>query len=323
MQRRVYSYKRHAGESLSRISYLGYRHLFGVITEEEEQERLTARQNILDALERLPELDRKTAEQIAEAAVAYFEAQHVKLRLLDLECRLGLTSEQALLRAYEDAAYLGGRAASAVLLPRSFLTHGPGPSFLADAAKVCLALSVDQRVGSLYASLFSDNEGYRSMSTPKERLNELGLKLPAPTKVPEGLHLPFSFVNVRGERVIFSGHPKNAADGSIAGPFGVLGKDFSTEQGYAEAREVALTVLANIEAEIGDLTRIVGWTRVFGMVTSAPGYTEQHLVVNGFSDLIIEVFGSTIGRHARSAIGVPGLPLGFAMEIEGEVLISP
>lgn len=161
------------------------------------------------------------------------------------------------------------------------------------------------------------------MPTPEERLHELGLRLPAPTRVPDGLHLPFSFVNVRGERVLFSGHPRNAADGSIAGPFGVLGADLTTEQGYTEARWVALSVLANLKAEIGALSRISGWCRVFGMVTSAPGYTEQHLVVNGFSDLIIDVFGPDKGRHARSAIGVPGLPLGFAMEIEGEVLISP
>lgn len=161
------------------------------------------------------------------------------------------------------------------------------------------------------------------MQTPEERLHDLGLRLPAPTRVPDGLHLPFSFVNVRGERVLFSGHPRNAADGSIAGPFGVLGADLTTEQGYAEARGVALSVLANLKAEIGALSRISGWSRVFGMVTSAPGYTEQHLVVNGFSDLIIDVFGQDKGRHARSAIGVPGLPLGFAMEIEGEVMISP
>ena len=112
-------------------------------------------------------------------------------------------------------------------------------------------------------------------------------------------------------------------DGSISGPFGVVGADMTTEQGYAEAREVALTVLANLKAEIGELSRIVGWVRVFGMVASAPNYSEQHLVVNGFSDLIIEVFGKDVGRHARSAIGVYGLPLGFAMEIEGEVLINP
>lgn len=159
------------------------------------------------------------------------------------------------------------------------------------------------------------------MLSPENRLEELGLKLPNPTQVPEGLHIPFKLINVRGNRAVFSGHPKTAPDGSIAGPFGVVGEDFTTDQGYAEARAVALSVLANLKAEIGDLSRIEGWLRVFGMVTSAPGYSEQHLVVNGFSDLIIDVFGEDVGCHARSAIGVSSLPLGFAMEIEGEVLI--
>ena len=161
------------------------------------------------------------------------------------------------------------------------------------------------------------------MPTPESRLDALGLALPQPTKLPEGLHLPFVFVNIRGDRALFSGHPKNAPDGSIAGPFGVVGADITTEQGYDHARDVALSVLANLKAELGDLSRIVGWARVFGMVTSAPDYAEQHLVINGFSDLILEVFGPDIGRHARSAVGVAGLPLGFAMEIEGEVLIRP
>lgn len=159
------------------------------------------------------------------------------------------------------------------------------------------------------------------VTTPEERLAALGLKLPQPTKLPEGLHIPFAFVNIRGERALFSGHPKNGADGSITGPFGVVGTDITTEEAYAEAREVALSVLANLKSEIGELSRIIGWVRVFGMVTSASGYSEQHLVVNGFSDLIIDVFGQEVGCHARSAIGVSGLPLGFAMEIEGEVLI--
>ncbi len=159
------------------------------------------------------------------------------------------------------------------------------------------------------------------VTTPEERLAALGLKLPQPTKLPEGLHVPFAFVNIRGERGLFSGHPKNGADGSITGPFGVVGADLTTEEAYAEAREVALSVLANLKSEIGELSRIIGWVRVFGMVTSASGYSEQHLVVNGFSDLVIAVFGQEVGRHARSAIGVSGLPLGFAMEIEGEVLI--
>ena len=161
------------------------------------------------------------------------------------------------------------------------------------------------------------------MTTPEGRLQDLGLELPQPTKLPDGLDIPFEFVNVRGERALFSGHPKSAMDGSIAGPFGVVGEGLTTDQAYIEAREVALSVLANLKAELGELSRIVGWVRVFGMVTSAPGYCDQHVVVNGFSDLIIDVFGHDVGRHARSAIGVSGLPLGFAMEIEGEVLIAP
>ena len=111
-------------------------------------------------------------------------------------------------------------------------------------------------------------------------------------------------------------------DGQITGPFGRLGADLTTEEGYAEARGIALTVLANLKAEIGDLSRVKGWVRVFGMVTSTTDYTEQHLVLNGFSDLILEVFGPEVGRHSRSAIGVAALPLGFAMEIEGEALIA-
>jgi hypothetical protein len=114
---------------LLRFSYLGYRRLFGIITEEEEAERLAARENILAALNRLTELDLETAEMIANEAVAYFEAQHAELRLLDLEYRLGLTSEEALLRAYEDVAYLD----ASVLLG--------GTAFTAGAAKLGVNLS--------------------------------------------------------------------------------------------------------------------------------------------------------------------------------------
>jgi enamine deaminase RidA (YjgF/YER057c/UK114 family) len=156
------------------------------------------------------------------------------------------------------------------------------------------------------------------MTTPETRLAELGLTLPAPVVVPPGLTLPFAFVNIRGTRVLFSGHPAQAADGSIAGPHGRLGADLTLQQGEAAARDIALSVLANVKAEIGELSRIAGWTRVFGMVNSTPGFSDQHLVINGFSELIIAVFGASIGRHARSAIGVASLPLGFAIEIEGE-----
>tara|TARA_B100001175_G_scaffold184641_1_gene156823 strand:+ start:268 stop:555 length:288 start_codon:yes stop_codon:yes gene_type:complete len=94
------------------------------------------------------------------------------------------------------------------------------------------------------------------------------------------------------------------------------------EEAQDAAEGIALSVLSNLKAEIGGLSRIKGWVRVFGMVNSAPGFSEQHLVINGFSNLIMKVFGAKIGRHARSAIGVAGLPLNFAIEIEGEVLLD-
>jgi enamine deaminase RidA (YjgF/YER057c/UK114 family) len=159
------------------------------------------------------------------------------------------------------------------------------------------------------------------MPTPEERLIERGLILPAPVKLPPTLHLPFAFINVRGNRALISGHPKQDASGAIDGPYGIVGIDWTTEQAYEEARSVGLAILANLKSEIGELSRVAGWVRVFGMVNSAPNFDQQHLVINGFSDLIIDVFGSDIGRHARSAIGVAGLPMNFAMEIEAEVLL--
>ena len=75
----------------------------------------------------------------------------------------------------------------------------------------------------------------KELQTPEERLAELGLVLPGPANLPEGLHLPFSFINIRGDRALISGHPKQAETGGIAGPFGVVGTDYTTEQGYIEA----------------------------------------------------------------------------------------
>ncbi|MEO1688768.1 MAG: RidA family protein [Pseudomonadota bacterium] len=161
------------------------------------------------------------------------------------------------------------------------------------------------------------------MTSPEDRLAGLGLALPAPVKEPPGVTLPFAVVNVRGDRAFISGHPAQGPDGSVIGPYGVLGADMTTEEGHAAARQTGLSILANLRAEIGSLSRVAGWGRVFAMVASSPGYTEQHLVANGFSDLIVEVFGPDIGRHSRSAVGVAALPLGFALEIEAEVLLRP
>ncbi|MCP3968956.1 MAG: RidA family protein [Rhodobacteraceae bacterium] len=160
------------------------------------------------------------------------------------------------------------------------------------------------------------------METPEQRLQAIGLDLPAPAVLPEGVHLPFSLVNVRGNRALISGHPQQDGSGRIIGPFGQVGTDLTTAEAQAAARGIGLSVLANLKAEIQDLSRIAGWVRVFGMVNSAPGYTEQHLVLNGFSDLIVSVFGPDIGRHSRSAIGVAGLPMNFAIEIEAELQLD-
>jgi len=160
------------------------------------------------------------------------------------------------------------------------------------------------------------------MTTPEDRIAALGLELPDPIKLPPGMKLPFSFINIRGNRALISGHPRHGADGSINGPYATLGMDMTTEEGYVAARDIALCALANLKAEVGELSRVSGWVRVFGMVASTPQFTEQHLVVNGFSDLILEAFGPDIGSHARSAIGVAALPMGFAIEVEGEVLLD-
>ena len=151
------------------------------------------------------------------------------------------------------------------------------------------------------------------------RLKELGLELPAPVRRPP-VHLPFTFVNVRGDRALISGHPRHDASGAITGPFGQLGKELTTAEGYEAAKGIALSVLANLKDEIGSLDRITGWTRVFGMVNSAPGYSEQHLVINGASNLIAEVLGEA-GKHARAAVGMACLPLNAAVEIDAVIEI--
>jgi len=160
------------------------------------------------------------------------------------------------------------------------------------------------------------------MTTPEDRIEQLGLSLPAPVSIPPTLHLPFSFVNIRGDRAFISGHPKQTSEGKIGGPYGKVGAELTTQEAQQAAQDIGLSVLANLKAEIGQLSRVAGWLRVFGMVNSAPGYDQQHLVINGFSDLIISVFGPEIGRHARSAIGTAGLPMNFAIEIEAELLLS-
>lgn len=153
------------------------------------------------------------------------------------------------------------------------------------------------------------------------KLEALGLVLPVPIKTPPGVRLPFASVRTHGNRAYISGHGPQLPDGSLAQPLGKVGAEVSLEEGYYAARLTALSILANLKRELGDLDRVTAWLRVFGMVNSAPGFTRQPAVINGFSDLILELYGTEVGQHARSATGMAELPFRLPVEIEAEVEI--
>jgi len=157
------------------------------------------------------------------------------------------------------------------------------------------------------------------MARIEERLQALGLVLPPPLQPPPGLVLPFRFVRVSGDRAWVAGHGPQNADGSLAQPLGKLGREVTLEQGYAAARLTALSMLGSLRRELGSLDRIAAWTRVFGMVNSADGFNRQPAVINGFSELILELFGPEVGAHARSAVGLSELPFDIPVEIEAEL----
>ncbi|HEY6513287.1 MAG TPA: RidA family protein [Burkholderiaceae bacterium] len=157
------------------------------------------------------------------------------------------------------------------------------------------------------------------MSTIEAKLAALGLQLPAPLQVPPGVKLPFQFVRVDGTRVFVSGHGPQSADGSLAAPLGKLGRELTLEQGYQQAHNVALSILGSLQRAVGDLDRVRQWNRVFGMVNSAPGFNRQPAVINGFSDLILQLYGPEAGGHARSAVGMAELPFDIPVEVEAEL----
>ncbi|TMG83080.1 MAG: RidA family protein [Betaproteobacteria bacterium] len=154
------------------------------------------------------------------------------------------------------------------------------------------------------------------------RLQQLGLALPAPIKPPAGVRLPFAFIRMRGNRALVSGHGPQNMDGSIAQPLGKLGRELTVDEGYRAARLTALSILGSLKRELDDLDRVRAWLRVFGMVASAPGFGQQPAVINGFSDLIVELYGADAGKHARSAVGMAELPFNMPVEIEAEVEIE-
>ena len=118
-----------------------------------------------------------------------------------------------------------------------------------------------------------------------------------------------------GNLMFVSGHGPLRVDGKPSAR-GKVGRELTVEQGYQVAREVGLALLATIRASVGSLDRIKRVVKVLGMVNSAEGFGDQPRVVSGFSDLMVEVFGDAIGKHARSAVGMGGLPVNIPVEIE-------
>ncbi|CAB3791844.1 hypothetical protein LMG28614_03385 [Paraburkholderia ultramafica] len=161
------------------------------------------------------------------------------------------------------------------------------------------------------------------MARIEAKLAEMGLTLPEPLQLPPGVRmsLPFAWVRVRGKRAFVSGHVALNPDGTIAQPLGKVGAEVSPDEGYAAARLVALAQLASLQRALGNLDRITAWLRVFAMVNVAPGFDQTPRIANGFSDLILELFGADIGTHARSAVGM-ALPLNAPVECEAEVEIE-
>ncbi len=150
------------------------------------------------------------------------------------------------------------------------------------------------------------------------RLDSLGITLAAPT-IPPGVRLVTAVRT--GNLVYLSGNGPLPA-GDRPGYYGKVGKDITLDEGYAAARSTGISLLKVLKDEIGDLNKVVRIVKVFGMVNAEPGFTDHPKVINGFSDLMIDVFGDR-GQHARSAVGMTSLPWNIACEVEMIVEVAP
>jgi len=146
--------------------------------------------------------------------------------------------------------------------------------------------------------------------TPEEQLKALGLELP-PTPRPGGIYKP---VLIQGGLAYVSGHPPVRQDGTWV--LGRVGADLTLEQGQAAARQVGLAILATLRAGLESLDRVSRLVKLLGMVNSTPDFADHPKVINGCSELFVEVFGEERGMGARSAVGMGSLPRNIAVEIE-------
>jgi enamine deaminase RidA (YjgF/YER057c/UK114 family) len=152
------------------------------------------------------------------------------------------------------------------------------------------------------------------MTTPEQRLEALGLTLP-PVPTPVANYVPYRF---NGNVLYLSGQGPKRPDGSFR--VGRLGRDISVEEAYQEARLTALQLLAVAKAALGSLERIEAVLKLLGMVNAEPDFADHPKVINGCSDLLVDVLGEA-GRHARSAVGMGSLPNRMAVEIEAILLV--
>ena len=136
------------------------------------------------------------------------------------------------------------------------------------------------------------------------------------------MSLPFQQVHVVGSIAYVAGHGPQTLDGTLAEPLGKVGTDVTLDQAHEAARLTGLAILSSLTRTLGNLDRITAWGRVFGMVNVAPGFDRMPEVINGFSNLIVEVFGPAVGAHARSAVGHAALPFGIPVEIEAQIHLA-
>lgn len=146
-----------------------------------------------------------------------------------------------------------------------------------------------------------------------DRLDELGIELPEPFSPPAGVEFSFDLVRVSGNYAYVSGH--GPVDGSRVLVSGKVGDEVSLEEATEAARLTGLSILTSLRSELGNLDRITGWVKALGWVDCAPGFDRTPAVINGFSGLLLEIWGDA-GRHARSAVGASALPFGMSVEVE-------
>lgn len=172
-------------------------------------------------------------------------------------------------------------------------------------------MSGPRRLLPLAALLLSACAGAPPGSGAEERLRKLGIELPATTPSSGALLVPC----VRSGNLLYvSGHLPVGPDGKVL--VGRLGQTMELKQGQEAARNVALRILGVVKAELGSLDRVVRVVKTLGMVNCTSDFTQTPQVINGFSELLVQVFGEQAGRGARSAVGLISLPSGAPVEVE-------